>query len=169
MGGPLQKSKRQFDGNPEQSPPDDFVLFLDENLHNCAPLLKFLDSAGVRFERQGAHFRPGTRDAEWLPYVCKRGWILLTKDKGIRYNQLEIVAVLESNGREFFFASGNLTGAKMAEILSAALSKMKRMTRRIEAPFIASLSQRGEVHLRYDRGGSIHDQKKRKAKTEQHK
>ncbi|MGH9360081.1 MAG: hypothetical protein ACRD1O_13025 [Terriglobia bacterium] len=140
-------------------------MFLDENLHNCAPLLEVLESTNARYERHGVHFSPGTLDKEWLPYICKRGWILLTKDKGIRYNQVEIEAILANNGREFFFASGNLTGTKMAEILSNALKKMGRMAKKVDAPFIASLTQRGEVILRYDRDGSIHAQKRRKAQT----
>jgi len=103
-------------------------------------------------------------DAVWLPHACKEGWIVLTKDKGIRYNQLEIAAIVANNGREFFFRSGNWSGTKMAEILSKALPKMKRMAKNVGAPFIASLTEGGEVHLRYDRGGSIYDQK-RKLKT----
>jgi hypothetical protein len=90
---------------------------------------------------------------------------VLTKDKGIRYNQLEIAQIIANNGREFFFRSGNWSGEKMAGILSKALVKMKRMARKVAPPFIASLTESGGVHLRYDKGGSIHDQK-RKAKTE---
>lgn len=65
----------------------------------------------------------------------------------------------------FFFKSGNLSGLKMAEILIKALPKMKRMARRKAPPFIASLTGNGEVLLRYDQGGSIHEQK-RKVKKE---
>lgn len=160
----MGKSKRQSDGNPGLSPHDDFVLFLDENLHNCAPLLEVLDNANVQYKRHRDHFHTGEIDTVWLPHVCREGWIILTKDKGIRYNQLEVAAIVANSGREFFFRSGNWTGSKMAEILSQALTKMKRMVTRTDAPFIASLTERGEVHLRYDRHGSIHDQK-RKHKT----
>jgi hypothetical protein len=116
----------------------------------------------VQYRRHGACFHPGEADAVWLPYVCKEGWIVLTKDKGIRYNQLEVAAIIVNKGREFFFRSGNWSGAKMAEILSKALKKMKRMAKRIDAPFIASLTEHGDVLLRYDKGGSIHDQKKKR-------
>jgi len=116
----------------------------------------------VQYRRHGDHFKPGEIDAVWLPYVCSEGWIILTKDKGIRYNQLEVKALVANKGREFLFRSGNWSGAKMAEILSKALPKMKRMARRIEPPFIASLTERGDVVLRYDKGGSIHDQRKKR-------
>lgn len=124
-------------------------------------MLEALNNSHVRYERYGAHFKPGELDPIWLPRICQQGWIILTKDKGIRYNQLEIKAICADNAREFFFRSGNWDGKKMAEILSKALPKMKRMARRISPPFIASLTEAGEVHLRYDKGGSVHDQKKK--------
>jgi PIN like domain len=164
MGGRSKRSRKQSDGSQEQSPRDDFVLYLDENLHNCAPICAVLDQAGVRCERHGSHFTTGEKDSIWLPVVSKNGWIILTKDKGIRYNQLEIGAVIAHEAREFYFRSGNLSGAEMAVILSKALPKMKRLVKKVGAPFIASLTQSGEVHLRYDRNGSVYEQK-RKAKV----
>jgi hypothetical protein len=161
MGGRLKKLRKQSDGNPNPSPPDDFVLFLDENLHKCAPILAALDKAGVKYEKHASHFKAGEFDSVWLPKVCQEEWIILTKDKGIRYNQLEIAAVLQFKGREFFFRSGNWSGAQMAEILSKALRKMVLLTKKTPPPFIASLTQGGEVHLRYDKGGSVHDQKRK--------
>src|SRR6476660_3393116 len=40
MGEPTRKSKKQSAGNgPIQSLPEEFVLFLEENLRSCQPLL----------------------------------------------------------------------------------------------------------------------------------
>jgi predicted nuclease of predicted toxin-antitoxin system len=135
-------------------------MFLDENLHKCEPLLAVLDNAGVRYERHETHFNAGDADAEWLPIVSRNQWIILTKDKEIRYNELEISAIITNKAREFFFRSGNWSGAEMAEILGKALPKMKRLVRRTEAPFIASITRSGEVHLRYNKSGSIYAQQK---------
>lgn len=153
--------RKQSDGNQEQSPRDDFVLFLDENLHNCAPLLAALTDAQIKYERHGTHFKPGELDEVWLPKVAENRWIIVTKDKGIRYNELEISAVLQYKAREFLFSSGNSTAAQMAEVMVKALPKMKRLARKVEAPFIASLTLSGEVHLRYDKCGSVYEQKRR--------
>ena len=111
--------------------------------------------------RHGTRFKAGELDEIWLPTVSREGWIILTKDKGIRYNSLEVTAVIANKGREFFFRSGNWSGQQMAKILSKALPKMKRLAARVEAPFIASLTQTGDVHLRYDKNGSIHEQQKK--------
>jgi hypothetical protein len=116
---------KQSAGSRERPPPppEDFVLYLDENLHNCKPILEALVQRGVRHERHGQHFAPGAEDSVWLPFVGQRGWIVLTKDKRIRFNQLEKTAMRRYRVREFYFSSGNYSGAEMAEILVAALPK----------------------------------------------
>lgn len=146
------RSKKQSAGSRERplSLPEDFVLYLDENLHNCKPILEALVQRGVKHERHTQHFQPGTEDAEWLPFVGQRGWILLTKDKHIRFNQLEKTAIRRYHVREFYFSSGNFTGAEMAEILVEALPEMVRIYRRQEPPFIASISKSGKVGLRFE-------------------
>jgi len=102
----------------------------------------------IKHERHGEHFPPGTEDSVWLPFVGQRGWILLTKDKRIRFNQLEKTAVRRHRVREFYFSSGNFTGAEMSEILIAALPAMIRTVRNQEPPFIASIGESGQVSLR---------------------
>jgi hypothetical protein len=123
-------------------------------------LIDVLNKAGIRYERHESYFKAGEIDRTWLPEVSQRGWIILTKDKGIRYNELEISAVIANKGREFFFCSGNWSGDKMGEILSNAIPKMMRLAKKTAAPFIASISQSGEVYLRYDKEGSIYARKR---------
>jgi hypothetical protein len=123
-------------------------LYLDENLHNCKPILDALILHGVKHERHGSHFSPGAEDTEWLPFVREQGWALLTKDKRIRFNELESAAVLENNVREFYFISGNSSGAEMAIMLIEALPEMMRICDKREAPFIASITKSGKINLR---------------------
>ena len=103
---------------------------------------------GIKHERHGQHFSPGTQDADWLPLVGEKGWILITKDKRIRFNDLEKEAVFEYRVREFYFASGNHTGAEMAMMLIAALPEIIRLCGKHVPPFIASITKAGKVHLR---------------------
>jgi len=102
----------------------------------------------VKHERHGQHFAPGTEDTEWLPFVGERGWVLLTKDKRIRYNELEKAAVRQHKIREFYFSSGNYSGAEMADMLIAALRDMARIFRRQKPPFIASITKSGKADVR---------------------
>jgi len=130
-------------------PPEDFVLYLDENLCNSTVILETLTKLGVRFERHLSHFSRGTLDESWLPIVGKNGWVLLTADKRIRYNLLEKRALDKNRVREFVFASGNMSGQEMAEALEQGIRKMLRMCSRIGPPFVAALTRSGEVHLRW--------------------
>lgn len=67
----------------------------------------------------------------------------------IRYNLLEKRALQKNRVREFVFVSGNLSGQEMAHALEAALSKMQRMCRKFDPPFVAAITRAGEVHLRW--------------------
>jgi hypothetical protein len=115
MAARRHKSKKQSGGRKRsQSPPEDFVLYLDENLCNSTAILETLKKLEVRHERHLSHFERGAVDEVWLPFVGTHGWILLTADKRIRYNFLETRALQENSVREFVFASGNLSGTEMA-------------------------------------------------------
>ena len=142
-------------------PPDEFVLFLDENLHSCQPLLDALQQAGIPFQRHSDHFSAGTPDDDWLPLVGRSGWLLVTHDKRIRYNELERRAILRHGVRAFILTSGNLSGQEMASLLVNAFPQMQRICRRNDPPFITSIAKSGAVHLRYNRFGAVQTRKKR--------
>jgi hypothetical protein len=164
MDEPTGKLKKQLGGSPEASQPENFVIFLDETHHNCQPILNALEQMSIKYERHGSHFRSGALDDEWLPTVGSRKWALLTSDKRIRYNQLERDKLIQYDIREFVFTSGNLNGRMMAEILIKAMDKMKRLFEHHEPPFIAYISQSGNVEIRYDKDGSVHGRKQKKNK-----
>lgn len=147
------RSKRPSAGNaPSLSPPEDFVLYLDENLCNSSAIQDTLTKLGIRFERHLAHFNRGTPDETWLPIVGSKGWVLLTADKRIRYNFLEKRALEEHFVREFVFASGNMSGDDMGAALELAIPKMRRLARKLKPPFVAGITRNGEVHLRWPTG-----------------
>jgi hypothetical protein len=150
MSARRSKSKKRSDGSElSLSLPEDFVLYLDENLCNSTVILETLKKLGVRFERHLNHFSRGTLDESWLPLVGKNGWVLLTTDKRMRYNLLEKRALEKNRVREFVFASGNMSGQEMAETLELSIRKMLNMCSRIDPPFVAAIMRSGEVHLRW--------------------
>jgi len=102
----------------------------------------------IKHERHGQYFSPGTPDTSWLPFVGEKGWILVTKDKRIRFNDLEREAVVTYRVREFYFTSGNYSGAEMALMLTTALPEIMQLCRKQAPPFIASITKSGKVHLR---------------------
>src|SRR5271167_632453 len=102
MGASPGKSKKPSDGRGHSlSQPDGFTFYLDENLCNAKAILEALTKLGVPFERHLTYFPRGVSDETWLPLVGKKGWVLLTTDKRIRYNLLEKRALERNAVREF--------------------------------------------------------------------
>ena len=73
-----------------------FVYFTDRDLGNRFP--EILKSAGLAVEQHKDHFASDALDEEWLTGVSARNWIVLTRDRHIRYkpNELNAGAMLEN-------------------------------------------------------------------------
>ena len=106
-----------------------------------------LRRAGCSVEIHDDHFPPGAQDAEWLPVVGGRSWVVLTKDQHIRTRQNELVALLSAGIAAFVLAGGDLTGPEMAEAFVRALPRMRRMLVGQRRPFIARVSAGGSLSL----------------------
>jgi PIN like domain len=66
-------------------------------------------------------------DEDWIAEGCSKGWVLLTKDKRIRYRAAELEALQE--GHLFCLASGNMDLAQMTQ---AFLDACRRSSARRE-------------------------------------
>jgi PIN like domain len=161
MGGRIKKLRKQLDGSPDQSQPDQFILFLDETIHNCKPVHAALTAASIPYERQGAHYPPGLPDDHWLPEIGTKRCAMLTCDQKIRYNELERQKIVRYKIREFVFAHGNMSGAMMGAALTKAAERMKLLVASHPPPFIGYISQSGNVAIRYDKDGSVHDRRRK--------
>lgn len=62
-------------------------------------------------------------DQDWIAEGCRRGWVLLTKDKRIRYRTAELAAL---SGHLFCLVGGNATVAEMSARLLSALPAVSR-------------------------------------------
>jgi hypothetical protein len=99
------------------------------------------------------HFSPEAPDTEWVPSVGQRGWIILSKDRHLRSNPLELIALLKSNTHSFLLTSADMTGAAMARAFVTALPVMARMADKFPPPFIGTVTPSGRVSVYY-----THDQ-----------
>jgi len=142
---------------------DDFILYLDENLDNCQPILDILISSSIQHHRHRDHFARGTPDEQWLQFVAERSWVVLTKDKRNRYNEIEREALRRHRVREFYFGSGNFNGEEMAQALGYALPQMKTLCRH-NAPLMGSIGRSGQITIVFDEYGSTHDRRKKRHK-----
>ena len=66
-------------------------------------------------------------DAEWIAEGCRRGWILLTKDRRIRYRTDELAAL--TAGHLFCLADGNATLDQITQRFLDAMPAIHRAVR----------------------------------------
>lgn len=104
-----------------------------------------LSAAGARVTLHHEHFAPGMPDTEWLPRVGREGWVLLTKDQGIRQKPAEREILLAAGVRSFILSAGNLAGAAMGNAFVTALKRMVRMVHSEPGAFVATVDARGKV------------------------
>lgn len=139
-------SKKPSAASSPSTPPDLPVLFLDRSLGRRV-IATALRAAGATVEIHDDHFPPDAPDAHWLAAVGQRGWVVLTKDRRIRYRTLERAALLMAGVRAFVLTAGDLQGPEMARIFVRALPVITRVTARTPAPFIARVSKTGAVSM----------------------
>ena len=122
------------------------TFFIDECLggHILAAALR---QEGIDVKLARSEFPEGTRDADWLPVVGERGWIVLTKDRNIRRRELEIQALVRARVRAFVLTAADLTGPEQAAVFVRALPKMLRICQSTKGPFIGSIGGKGGVRL----------------------
>lgn len=108
-----------------------------------------LRAIGVTVERKTDHFDQDTPDSVWLREVGKRRWIILSKDKSLTHNHIEIVELLKANTHSFLLTSGNFTAAEMANAFISAMREMQGIVHSTPAPVVASVSKSGNVRIRY--------------------
>lgn len=109
-------------------------------------MVEALREADATVERLTDHFDKGTRDETWLAHAGSHGWIVLTRDKRIRYRQLEKLALTEAGVRAFVFTGGNVTMKDTAAILVKAPPHLHRLCRTQAGPFIYHIGLAGKPH-----------------------
>jgi len=124
-------------------PPEPLTLFLDESL-DSESIVQALAAAGATVERLTRHFPKGTDDRTWLTLAGSRGWVVLTRDKRIRYRRLERLALQAARVRTFVFTGGNVTLSETAEILASAAEEIRDICNREPGPFLYHIGRGGK-------------------------
>jgi hypothetical protein len=106
-----------------------------------------LRAVGETIELHFQHFDATTLDIDWLPVVGHRGWVVLTKDRHIKSNQVEIAGLINAQVACFNLISAEMTGNDMGQAFVSALPQMKRMLAKYPRPFVANVARGGKVDL----------------------
>lgn len=126
--------------------PEPFEWFVDRSLGRNV-VIEALRAAGETAHAHDDHFARDTPDEDWLRQVGRRGWVVLTKDKDIRRNELERRALVGANVACFMLGHGNLSGPRMGEVFVGALPLMRRALRRFSTPVVATVTVAGRVRV----------------------
>lgn len=93
-------------------------------------------------------FAPDTPDEIWIRHCGQNGWIAFTKDRAIKYRQLEKQAVQAYNARLFNLATRkNMTAGENAQAFLKAIPRIAQFVRRHDPPFIAKVSRDSKVEM----------------------
>ncbi len=104
-------------------------FFLDRSLGKTTA--SRLQDAGYVVHRIADHYPNDASDIpdeNWIAEGCSRGWVLLSKDKRIRYRAAELEALQE--GHLFCLVSGTMNIAEMTQAFLDALPKIERAARK---------------------------------------
>jgi len=91
------------------------------------------------------YFEPNTTDEEWLKFVGKKGWVVSTKDKKIRYRAAVVEIVKKRKIRMFILSRGNLSGHEIVQRIINALPAIKKFIFKHPPPFIVSITRSGNL------------------------
>lgn len=128
--------------------PEQLVLFIDRSLGKQI-IASALRHAGHSVEVHDDHFPPDAPDNVWLSDVSRRGWIVLTKDKRIRYRASELAAVSATKARVFTLTAGSIQAQEMADIYIRAMPKVQAFVARHSPPYIVTISRSGVLSKVY--------------------
>jgi hypothetical protein len=110
--------------------------------------LEALVQIGIHHGRHGEHFPAGTEDAIWLPFVGQKRLDPAHERQAYSLQRPGETGRDRYQVREFYFTSGNFSGAEMAALLVSAWPEMLRVCKKHRPPFIASLTKAGNVYIR---------------------
>ena len=121
-------------------------FFLDRSLGKFK-VAAALRSAGAIVEVHDDHFPQDAPDEEWLRVAGENGWVVVTKDKNIRFHTREKEALIAYDVRAFVLSAKALSADEMGQAFVRALPKIARVLRDNQSGFVASVTQAGAVNL----------------------
>jgi hypothetical protein len=118
------------------------TFFLDHQIGRYQ-VAEFLRSVGAKVEVHLDHFPGDMADVEWIPAVAAREWVLITKDKNIRRNPLELATYKASKLRGFVSTGKDMNAQELGGLLARCLPGMIRRVAGRPGPLLFTISRGG--------------------------
>ncbi len=120
------------------------TFFTDRNLGKAFPAA--LRAAGILVELHDDHFRQDTPDEVWLTKVSGQRWVMITKDRRIRYQPNELAAVVASRARMLVLV-GNAPLLEYAANFVRTLPRIEAFLEGRPGPIIAKVYRPSAAEL----------------------
>jgi hypothetical protein len=120
------------------------VFYLDESIYSRI-LVEEMRAGGANVRHAGGAFPFGTADEVWLTGAGRAGWIVLMRDKRIRYRPLEYLALREAGVGAFVFTGGTVTASETAGVVVRILTKFVNMAASEPRPFLYTFGPSGSL------------------------
>ncbi len=95
------------------------------------------------------HFDQATPDDLWLAAIGEQGWLVITKDDRIRFNEAERAALIAHNVGCFVLTQRNSSRWRMAQSLMRAWDTIAQIAETTPKPFLYAI-----IYLTHSRGRS---------------
>jgi predicted nuclease of predicted toxin-antitoxin system len=125
------------------SPP---AFFLDRSLGRLK-LAAALRQAGASVEVHDDQFPQDAPDEVWLKAAGENGWVVLTKDKNIRFHIREKETLIAYGVRAFVLTAKALNAEEMAATFVGALPKIAKVLETNAGPFVATITAAGSIRI----------------------
>lgn len=136
-----KRSEQKASGRKPHSLP---VFFIDRSLGKRV-VADELSAEGVRVEKHDDHFPQDATDEEWLAECGNQGWVVLTRDKRIRYRPSELEALKAARVSAVFLTGKDARGVDFAKAILKALPKLEQLFHERTDPVIVRVTRDGIV------------------------
>jgi hypothetical protein len=123
-------------------------FFIDNNL--SPSLAKGMAEFGEDVVHLTDHFPPDAKDEEWLKFVGKNGWILITRDERIRWRPGELEALRTHHVGAFFLGGKNRSRCDLIQQLVRNWDRFKEVAAKQRRPFAFRVRATGRAFDQID-------------------
>ena len=100
-----------------------------------------LAAKGIHVERHADHFTQDAPDAEWIPEVAKRGWVIVSANTDMTRRSLEVDAIMRSGARVLLLVGGHQPVRVLAQNFINTRTRIERYLQRREGALIVKVSR----------------------------
>lgn len=106
-------------------------------------MAKGMNAFGEAVEHLQDHFPEDAPDKDWLEYIGKNDFFLITRDDAIRKNPAEKKAFQDNSVGAFFLGGKKTTGWELIEQLVRNWKRIKEFAERTRRPFAFRIPPKG--------------------------